>query len=63
MAASDVVIAVIGACWAGPRADGTWRIFDDDDVVRWELGMLCAVPLTRCTYDAEWRPAAFSTPP
>jgi hypothetical protein len=38
IAASDVVIAVIGVRWAGPRADGTWRIFDHDDVVRWELG-------------------------
>jgi len=35
--ASDVVVALIGARWAGPRKDGTWRIFDDDDVVRWEL--------------------------
>ena len=37
IAASDVVIAVIGTHWAGPRADGTSRIFDHDDVVRWEL--------------------------
>ena len=36
--ASDVVIALIGARWAGPRPDGTWRIFDVDDIVRWELG-------------------------
>jgi hypothetical protein len=35
--ASDVVVALIGARWVGPREDGTWRIFDDDDVVRWEL--------------------------
>jgi hypothetical protein len=35
--ASDVVLALIGKRWAGPRADGTSRVFDDDDVVRWEI--------------------------
>lgn len=34
---SDVVVALIGAHWSGPRPDGTSRIFDVDDVVRWEL--------------------------
>ena len=37
IAESDVVIALIGPRWVGPRTDGTLRIFDDDDVVRWEL--------------------------
>jgi hypothetical protein len=38
IAASDAVIALIGPRWAGPRADSPCRIFDDNDVVRWELG-------------------------
>jgi len=38
---SDVVVALIGAYWSGPRPDGTLRIFDVDDVVRWELERLC----------------------
>lgn len=32
-----VVLAVIGKQWSGPRADGSFRIFDHDDPVRAEV--------------------------
>jgi hypothetical protein len=43
LALSDVVIALIGARWAGPRPDGTLRIFDPDDVLRWELEYMLGI--------------------
>jgi hypothetical protein len=33
----DIVLAVVGPGWRGPKADGTWRIDDPNDFVRIEI--------------------------
>jgi hypothetical protein len=62
---SDVVLAVIGDLWTGPRPDGTARIFDDTDWVRTEIetALDCGTSILPILINQTPMPPANALPP